>query len=111
MAQDGEWYVLIFEERGLRDVRRRELVETVKVGPDLAEARAKAEAQAGTWEPEHPMMPSRRMVFRTSADSWVVDITGATTAYYFEVRLAQLVADEAVTDDSHRRAFDEVDWR
>ena len=107
MQHSGEWHVLIFEARGYGHGIRRQLVEAVNAGPDLAAARAKAERQACRWKPEHPMLPRRRRVFRTSPDSWTVEVTGSTAGFHFEVQLAQLVADVAEVDGTGDKWLDE----
>lgn len=56
-------------------------------------ARDQAYALAREYQPEHPMSPRGRRVFRVGDDTWLVQIPGATADFHFRVSAALLVAE------------------
>lgn len=92
MDDGGFFYVLIFEDQGGGEGRSRFLAETIKIGPDLEEAREAALDEARTYKPEHPTFEQDRWVFQTSPNTWVVQLKGAVSHAHIEVQVGQLVA-------------------
>ncbi|QLQ17397.1 MAG: hypothetical protein HZY73_14320 [Micropruina sp.] len=66
-----------------------EQAKVVDGGQD--QARREALAVAETFVPRHPMMEQGRTIYRTSPDSYVVLVVGATSEFAFEVKVAQVV--------------------
>jgi hypothetical protein len=87
-VNDGRWWVLVEETAG--SYLGRKLVP-VKPADDREDALRLAEEVARTFEPRHPAMPSRRSLFRTTNDGWVVQVEGATASFHFTVVAAKWI--------------------
>jgi hypothetical protein len=79
------WSVLINE--AISDLGRN-LVQVLPAD-SFEHAVSVAEWVAVNHRPQHPMNPKRRDVFRTDDSTWVVQVQGATRAYYFTATIAR----------------------
>lgn len=95
MTRKASWHVLILEEMGTQGNQRRELTKATHIDGDYQQARRAALETARTYLPEHPMFEKSREVFQTSDDSWLVNVEGSTSWYYFNVQVADLIESTA----------------
>jgi hypothetical protein len=79
------WSVLINEALSHLE---RDLVQILPAA-SFEHAVSIAEWMAVNHKPTHPARPKRRDVFRTDDSTWVVQVQGATRAYYFTATIAR----------------------
>lgn len=87
----GTWVVLVQQNTGSGEGIRWGAEQARVVNGDQAQARREALAVAETFVPRHPMMEQGRTIYRTSPDSYLVLVAGATSEFAFEVEVAQVV--------------------
>lgn len=87
----AEWQVLVEETVGFGRDSYRWMLTSRLACVDQDDARRRASQVAASYEPEHPRSPQGRRVYQVGDDTWLVEISGATTDFHFRVSAVRLV--------------------
>jgi hypothetical protein len=89
--QESAGYVLLVEQLiGSGDAAAwRVAPEPIPAGAMREHARAAALKLARSFQPQHPMSPRARTVFRVNDDTLVVLVQGMTKTYHFRISVAE----------------------
>nr|WP_062338345.1 hypothetical protein [Herbidospora sakaeratensis] len=91
----SHWRVLIEENVGNTTRQEWRVSDIYEVKGERAEARSIAYELAVRHQPEHPMNPRTRSVYRISEDEYLTTVKGMTKKYHYRVVVAELLTLDA----------------
>ena len=82
-------YLLVEQSTSRGDGREWRMTHYPCKAASRAGARLEIEKLAHEFEPQHPMVPQSRTVFRVTPDQYVVEVAGLTSSFHFRITVVE----------------------